>query len=196
MVVTSRLRRCLKVYQYDFAEAKILFAILKKEGSDWRDRTYASHWIQRLSRYTAEQLSMLNCGTQAIAYLLEKEGRIADARRALEILPQSLPGHSIEAVSEISSRFGYRFTPLRLSVSELKLIPLPAIMHIKNKDKKNSGHYWILNSIDNNEDTLELFDPQAGLRFEQTADQFSKEWVATPRIFRQGKAAWCQIDRR
>ncbi|MBI5057972.1 MAG: hypothetical protein HZB61_15285 [Nitrospirae bacterium] len=92
----------LKVYQNNFTEAKRLFSELKKESLDWRDRTYASHWIQRLSRYSSNQLAMLNCGTQALAYMLEKDGRKAEARKVIEMLPESLQGHSIKNLSNIA----------------------------------------------------------------------------------------------
>ena len=39
----------LKVEQNNLEEAGALFTALL-ESPDWRHRTYASHWIQRLSR--------------------------------------------------------------------------------------------------------------------------------------------------
>jgi RHS repeat-associated protein len=178
----ARLRLAtLKVNQNNFQEAKALFATLFKEGSDWRDRTYASHWIQRLSRYSGKQLSMLNCGTQALAYLLKKNGREQDARNVLKLLPESEPGHSLKSVSELASQYGYDLSGVKLSVSDLKDLPLPAIMHIQGKNPGDSGHYWILERV--HEGRLELFDPQGGSRFEQTPDQFTREWSGNALVF-------------
>ena len=67
----------LKVYQNNFKEAQNYFAALNQEGSDWRDRTYASHWIQRLSRYYGGQAfhaELRNSGH----CLLTEEGREGD----------------------------------------------------------------------------------------------------------------------
>ncbi len=65
----------LSVFQNNFSRATEIFSDLKRDSDDWRHRTYASHWIQRLSRYTANERAMLTCGTQALAYLLENEGK-------------------------------------------------------------------------------------------------------------------------
>jgi RHS repeat-associated protein len=171
----------LKVYQNNFTEALNLFTELKQESSNWRDRTYASHWILRLSQYTANELAMLNCGTQALAYLLEKDGREANARKMLELLPETTQGHSIKDLSEIAAQYGYHFTATRVSALEIKELPLPAIMHISGKGQGDSGHYWILEKV--SENRLGLFDPQAGRRFDQSIEEFSQEWSGIALVF-------------
>jgi TolA-binding protein len=66
----------LKVEQNNLPEAEMLFTQLL-ESPDWRLRTYASHWIQRLSRLRGAQQALLSCGNDALAYLLEKESQLA-----------------------------------------------------------------------------------------------------------------------
>lgn len=171
----------LKVYQNNFKEAKKLFGELKKESPDWRDRTYASHWIQRLSRYSSNQLAMLNCGTQTLAYLLEKDGKNAEARKVRELLPKTLQGHSIKDLTNIASQYGYDMEAIKLSATDLNKIPLPAIVHINSKNPGDSGHYWILEKVQN--DNLNLYDPQSGSRFEQRLQEFSKEWSGNALVF-------------
>jgi len=171
----------LKVYQNNFKEATKLFNELKKESSDWRDRTYAAHWIQRLSRYKSNELAMLNCGTQALAYLLEKDGRKEEARKIIELLPETAKGQSTRDLSEIASQYGYILTALKASISELKDLPLPAIVHIDRRNQGDSGHYWILEKSVS--DMVGLFDPQSGNRFEQSLDELSKEWSGIALVF-------------
>lgn len=171
----------LKVYQNNFSAAQELFRDLKKDDLDWRNRTYAAHWLQRLSRYSKNELAMLNCGTQALAYLLEKDGKAAKARSVLELLPETTRGHSIKSLSEIASQYGYNLAAVKVAPSDLQSLPKPAIMHISGKNPKDSGHYWILDKMDN--DTLELFDPQAGRRFQQSMDEFSQEWSGNALVF-------------
>ncbi|MBI5675440.1 MAG: hypothetical protein HZC48_06420 [Nitrospirae bacterium] len=171
----------LKVYQNNFEGAKVLFRELIQESADWRDRTYASHWIQRLSRYTTNELAMMNCGTQALAYLLEKDGKKEEARKVFELLPDTIQGHSIKALSDIASTYGYHLTALKLNNSQVKDLPLPAIMHVNSKNQGDSGHYWILDKVEG--DSLGLFDPQAGRRFQQNIDEFSKEWSGNALVF-------------
>ncbi|MBI4847383.1 MAG: hypothetical protein HY808_02220 [Nitrospirae bacterium] len=171
----------LKVYQNNFKEAKRIFSELKKESIDWRDRTYASHWIQRLSRYTSNQLAMLNCGTQALAYLLEKDGKKAEARKVVEMLPESFQGHRIKDLSHIASKLGYDLAAIRVSPLELNSLPLPAIMHVNRKNEGDSGHYWILEKVAG--DNLKLFDPQSGMRFSQSIEEFTREWSGNALVF-------------
>lgn len=171
----------LKVYQNNFKEARNHFSTLIKESSDWRDRTYASAWIQRLSLYNSQKLSMLNCGTRALAYLLEKDGKETEARKVIGLLPDTLQGHSIKGLSDIAARYGYDVAALRVSISDLKSLPLPSIMHLNGKSQDDSGHYWILEKVEG--EKLDLFDPQSGFRFEQRIDEFSKEWNGNALVF-------------
>jgi len=171
----------LKVYQNNFKEAQNQFATLEKDGLDWRDRTYASAWIQRLSLMNSNKLAMLNCGTRALAYLLEKDGKEAEARKVVELLPETVQGHTIKALSDIASGYGYNVAAIRISASELKDLPVPAVMHISAKNGGDSGHYWILEKVEG--EKLDLFDPQAGLRFQQNVDEFSKEWNGNTLVF-------------
>ena len=61
----------LKVEQNNLDEAGVLFTALL-ESPDWRHRTYASHWIQRLSRLKAAREALLSCGVDALAYAIER----------------------------------------------------------------------------------------------------------------------------
>ncbi|MBI5117924.1 hypothetical protein HZA56_15725 [Candidatus Poribacteria bacterium] len=180
----------LKVYQNNFGRAQELFRDLKMQSSDWRDRTYASHWIQRLSRYTANERAMLTCGTQALAYVLEKEGRENDARDLLELKPETLQGQSIRDLSDIASKYGHEFAAIRIPPSDAaaghstlwhKKLPLPAIVHISGRNEGNSGHYWILEKVEGED--LNLFDPQSGRRFSQSPEEFSREWSGIALVF-------------
>jgi len=175
----------LRVYQNDFRGAKGLFRELKKEGSDWRQRTYAAHWIQRLSRYTRDERAMLSCGTRTLAYFLEKEGRQLEARQVMTLLPETAEGHSMKALSDIATHYGYDLAAIQVSPSELEALLLPAIMHIGEGGPGNRGHYWILEKA--NEDTVQLFDPQYGRRFRQSLGEFSREWSGRALVFSRGE---------
>ena len=62
----------LKVEQNNLDEAGALFTALL-ESPDWRPRTYASHWIQRISRLKAAKQALLSCGVDALAYAVERD---------------------------------------------------------------------------------------------------------------------------
>ncbi len=165
----------LGVLQNNLDAATEIFANLKKESLDWRERTYASHWIQRISRYKSNKEAMLKCGTEALAYLLEEEGKPIGAREVAKIAPDTDYGHSISDLADIASRYGHRMIGLQLSILDLTQIALPAIMQISGKGSGDKGHYWVLDKVSGN--NLELYDPQSKRRFTQTLNQFSKEWT-------------------
>lgn len=173
----------LKVYKNNINEAKELFTQLKTESTDWRDRTYASHWLQRISRDQANKIAMLNCGNQALAYLLEKEGKAEAARAVLGLLPENDQGNSIKTLSEIALKYGYHARLISALPADIRAFPLPAIMHINAGLPGQSGHYWILEKVE--ADQLTLFDPQADRRYTQTTSQFAREWSGKAMVFAQ-----------
>lgn len=175
MVHKARLRMgVLNTFQNNLPEAEKQFSTLMESSDSWRDRTYASHWLQRLSRYNTNKLALLNCGTLALAHLLEKDGKPDVARNLREILPTSLSGHSLEDIRELALKLGYHLTGYRMSIAGINNIPLPAIVQIQGKNAGDSGHYWVLEKVEG--DRLELFDAQAGRIFSQSTQEFSKEW--------------------
>lgn len=183
----AKLRKgALKVYQNNFDGAKTTFTNLMATSNDWRERTYASHWLQRLATYTANELAMLNCGTLALAYLLEKDGRETEARAVKEMLPETLQGHSLKALSDIAAKYGYNLAALRVETEDIPNLPLNSIMHIGGKNPGDSGHYWVLEKRQG--DGLVLFDPQANRSFTQSIQEFSKEWSGNALVFAGAEA--------
>ncbi len=175
----------LKESQGNFKEAIRLFAELKKESPDWKHRTYAAHWIQTISQYKTNELALMNCGTQALAQLLRKDGREVEAIELMEMIPDSLKGYSIKDIKSIAERYKYNAEGLKLSAADLKDIPLPAIVQISAKNEGNKGHYWVLEKIENDE--LMLFDPQSGDRYHQSPEEFSREWSGNALVFSDGR---------
>ncbi|GJQ58205.1 MAG: hypothetical protein D8M57_03055 [Candidatus Scalindua sp. AMX11] len=171
----------LKVVQNNFKDAEWQFSGLKTDSISWRDRTYASHWVQRISRYEAEKEALLKCGLQALAYVMKKDGKGAVAGKVMEIVPTSIKGQNLQELKTIAAGYGYNLSGIRLTIPELKDIPLPAIVQINGRSKGDSGHYWVLEKLDNN--ALAIFDPQSGSRFHQTSDEFSKEWSGNALVF-------------
>ncbi len=178
----ARLRLAvLRVLQNNFEDAEWQFTDLKIDSLNWRDRTYASHWIQRITRYKADKEALLNCGLQALAYVLKKDGKGPAAKKVMEITPTSIKGQNLQELKTIAASHGYSLTGIRLTIEELKDVPLPAIVQINSRNEGDSGHYWVLEKINNN--VLEIFDPQSSRRFHQTLDEFSSEWSGNALVF-------------
>lgn len=188
MVNKAQLRMgVLKTFQNNLPEAEKQFTTLMQQSDNWRDKTYASHWLQRLSNYNSNKLAMLNCGTLALAHLLDKDGKEVLARSVREIIPTSMSGHSLEDIREIASSYGYNLAGFRISPESLGNIPLPAIVQIQAQDQGDSGHYWVLEKVEGGR--VDLFDAQAGRIFSQTIDEFSNEWRGEILIFQNQKFA-------
>ncbi|MEW6657342.1 MAG: RHS repeat-associated core domain-containing protein [Thermodesulfobacteriota bacterium] len=182
LVHKARLRLAnLKTLQGNFPEAMGQLAILKQSSPDWRHRTYAAHWIQRLSREKHEQAAIFNCGTQALAFLLEKRGKKAAAAKVLALKASSPRGQSMKELQRVAAEYGYRLTGLRLTVSQLKKLPLPAIMQLSGVHQGDLGHYWVLEKT--GKDALNFYDPQSRSRFTQTTAEFAKEWGGHALVF-------------
>lgn len=175
----------LNILENNYGEAKTYFSILKKEALDWRHRTYASHWIKRLSRLEKDKIALLNCGVQALAVLLEKEGRHSEANQVRRQKPSSIKGHSLLNLKEIATDYGYDLIGLRVTVDELEQLQLPAIVQIDGRKQGDSGHYWLLEKKQN--DRLTLIDPQNSHRFQQKTEEFNREWNGIALVFQNQK---------
>jgi RHS repeat-associated protein len=182
MVNKARLRLAnLKTLQGNFPAAQAHFRLVRQTSRDWRDRTYASHWIQRLSREKRDQLAIFNCGAQALAHLLKQKGKTSEARDLLKLIATSPRGHSMRDLKSMAARHGYQLTGLRLTASQLREIPLPAIVQLNGSQKGDRGHYWVLEAVE--QGALKLFDPQSGNRFRQTEAEFGREWGGNALVF-------------
>ncbi|MCX6922893.1 MAG: cysteine peptidase family C39 domain-containing protein, partial [Verrucomicrobia bacterium] len=175
----------LKVEQNNLEEASVLFTALL-ESPDWRHRTYASHWIQRLSRLAAAKQALLTCGADALAYVLEKDGRRAAAHQVRTNVPSTMRGHSLSDLVKLAAAHGYELAALQAGPADLSRLPLPAILHISRKNPGDSGHYWVLDKVQGSE--VELFDPQSEHRFQQTADDLAREWSGRVLVFSKNGA--------
>lgn len=175
----------LRVAQDRPEEAEEIFRDLKEQGHDWRHRTYASAWLQRLSRDQADRRALLNCGAKALAYVLEKRGNEDAARELAELKPQNLRGYSMEMLSELAARYGQDLVAVKLPVAEVTQLVPPLIIYVSGDLEGTRGHYWVLDK--SSQDELELYDPQSGQRFHQTPEQFAREWSGIALVFAEGR---------
>ncbi|RDH41396.1 RHS repeat-associated core domain-containing protein [Zooshikella ganghwensis] len=170
----------LNVLENNLDEAFKLFADLQQNSVDWRLRTYASGWIMRLSQQKKDQVALLDCGTRALAHLLEQDGQTASAKAVLAEQATSLQGHSLTDLTVLATKHGYQVQARQLAIGDLARIPLPAVLQI-DRTSNSTGHYWILEQV--TEDGVTLHDPQMGRRFEQTLTEFNREWGGNTLVF-------------
>jgi len=95
----------VRLGQNDPDAAVDLFRQLKAESPDWRQRTYAAHWIQRIARLTSSnRAAMMDCGKQAIAMTLESLGRTEAARSVRATPLASLRGQNLSELVNLAGQ--------------------------------------------------------------------------------------------
>ena len=172
----------LRMLQNDYGAAEDLFSELRNNSPDWRHRTYAAYWLQRISLEKASGLSMLNCGMTALSHMLKKEGKDKEATEVVSLVPETSAGFSFLDLKDKAAKFGIDTTALKVERNDISNLPLPAIVRIEGTEGSNiSGHYWILEKAAGK--TLQLYDTQSGRRFIQTPKEFSKQWNGEVFVF-------------
>jgi len=175
----------LKVLENNFSEATRLFTEIHASSDDWRQRTYASHWIQRISRLKRQGKKLADCGTQALSHVLAQQGLEKEAQEVRQLEPDTNQGFNIKSLQSISEKYEQSLTAIKVTSEELKHIPLPAIAHVDRSDTGGLGHYWIVEAVV--DDVVTVFDKQNKRRFEQSLSEFNKEWSGNLLVF--GKQA-------
>ncbi|MCO7222728.1 RHS repeat-associated core domain-containing protein [Pleionea sp. CnH1-48] len=175
----------LRVMENNLPAAEKLFAELHKEGTDWRQRTYASQWVQRIARLKQQGKSLADCGTQALSHVLAQKGLDKEAQTVSELKPSVNQGFTIQSLKEIAGRYEQPLTALHVQSTDLERIPLPAIAHIDRQDTGGLGHYWIVESADDKE--VVVFDKQKQRRFKQSLAEFEREWSGRMLVFAEAK---------
>lgn len=169
----ARLRMAnLKALQNDIPQAQAYYRQLHAKGLDWRERTYASHWLLQLSKIQQDNLGLLDCGTQALGHLLEQAGHAEAAHQVRAQTPKHPTGFSLGELQALAKQHHYDLVGLRLEPGDLKRLPLPAIALVSWRNGK--GHYWEIEAW--NGDTLELYDPQNQDHYQQTVEEFKQQW--------------------
>ncbi len=162
--------------------AKQLFSDVHQHAPSWRLRTYTSIWLRKLSAMEEHAGNLLDCGTRALAYLLEQDARHDEAEQVLGYAPaDQSEGFSLSELVKLSQSYGYETTAVNTSVLELLTLSRPAILQISREKTGGKGHYWILERVESN--LFYVFDPQMNRRFIFTPAQLSQEWQGKALLF-------------
>ena len=165
----------LRLMENNPAEAKKLFAEVVDQAPDWRLRTYASIWLRKLSLLENEAGGLLDCGTRALAYLLNRDGQFDESEAVLAFAPANeKEGFSVEELTQLATQYGYSAFSVKATVKELADLTEPAILQISRASTGGKGHYWVLERVEAGQ--FHIFDPQMNRRFQFSAEQLAKEW--------------------
>lgn len=179
----------LKQLQNNPQESAEYFKDLKENSKDWRLRTYAANSLIRLGKTNADadkNNELLDCGLRAMAHILKNKGRKKAAREVLSQKPIGDKGQNISELQGIATKYALDLTAIRIDIDQLKELPLPAIAQIDNKQGNDIGHYWIIEKVEDGIVTLR--DQQIPRRFQQTEEEFSREWSGNILAFAKADA--------
>lgn len=171
----------LRLLENSPEESSRLFSELAKNGMDWRQRTYAQNWLQRISRSRVDGRMLADCGTKALSQIALKNGDVEAARELQSLKPESKVGFSMHDLSEIAKTHGYETTAIKTSGESIQSLPLPAIAQVNRDSVGGSGHYWIVEEA--TDDQVVIYDEQNKRRFRQSIDEFENEWEGNLLVF-------------
>ncbi|WP_394256002.1 RHS repeat-associated core domain-containing protein [Vibrio harveyi] len=180
----------LRLMENNPEEAKNLFADVATQAPDWRLRTYASIWLRKLSLLEQDAGGLLDCGTRALAYLLNRDGHFNESEKVLAYVPANeAEGFNIEELTQLAVQYGYHALAVKATVAELAELTEPAILQISRASTGGKGHYWVLERVEAGQ--FHIVDPQMNRRFQFSAEQLEKEWqgnvillsqISTPQV--------------
>ncbi len=169
----------LNVMENNPKKAKEGFKALNEQSEDWRLRTYASHWLQRINVQEKSD-NLLDCGTWALSTILESKGNLDASQEVLKDKPGK-DGFSIQELIALANNHGESASAIFVQPEFLESLPLPAILQIDRSENGGKGHYWIMEAF--TDKSIVVFDPQMERLFTQTAKELTNEWQGNAIVF-------------
>lgn len=117
------------------------------------------------------QLESTDCGSACLCMILSYHGKKVELTQIKQLFEFTRIGISVEDIVQVSEKVGLNATALKLTLSQLEEIPLPAILFWKQ------DHFIVLEKIEpKKQDTVYfLSDPGYG-RITLNSEVFAKEW--------------------
>lgn len=117
------------------------------------------------------QLESTDCGSACLCMILSFHGRQVTLTQIKKLFEFTRIGVSVEDIVQVSEKVGLNATALKLTLSQLEEIPLPAILFWKQ------DHFIVLEKIETKKQgTLYILsDPSYG-RITLDSEVFAKEW--------------------
>src|SRR5215813_74247 len=102
------------------------------------------------------QIDEMDCGAASLGMICRYFGRKVSLARIRQLCHTATDGTSLKAISRAATELGLAARALKISLRNLSLMPLPAIVHWE-------GNHWIvLHDVD--DQFVRVADPGAGLR--------------------------------
>ncbi len=121
-----------------------------------------------------EQIDEMDCGAASLAMICRHYGRNVNLPRIRELCHTSRDGTSLKAICQAATELGLAARALKVSMRNLPLMPLPAIVHWE-------GNHWMV-LYDVSETYVRVADPALGPRRIPRAE-FESKWSGYAALF-------------
>ena len=120
------------------------------------------------------QIDEMDCGAACLGMICRHFGRKVSLARIRQLCHTATDGTSLKAISRAATELGLASRALKISLLNLPLMPLPAIVHWE-------GNHWIV-LYDVNEQFVRVADPEHGLR-KVARREFETKWTGYAALF-------------
>src|SRR5438874_6913150 len=120
------------------------------------------------------QIDEMDCGAASLAMVCRHFGRKVSLARIRQLCHTATDGTSLKALSRAATELGLAARALKISLRNLPVMPLPAIVHWE-------GNHWIV-LYDVNEQFVRVADPALGLR-KLPRREFEAKWTGYAALF-------------
>jgi ATP-binding cassette subfamily B protein len=120
------------------------------------------------------QIDEMDCGAASLGMICRHFGRKVSLARIRQFCHTATDGTSLKAITRAASELGLAARALKVSLRNLPMMPLPAIVHWE-------GNHWIV-LYDVNEQFVRVADPALGLR-KLLRREFEAKWTGYAALF-------------
>jgi HlyB family type I secretion system ABC transporter len=120
------------------------------------------------------QIDEMDCGAACLGMICRYFGRKVSLARIRQLCHTAIDGTSLKAISRAATELGLAARALKISLRNLPLMPLPAIVHWE-------GNHWIV-LYDVDKQFVRVADPARGLR-KLPRREFEGKWTGYAALF-------------
>ncbi len=121
-----------------------------------------------------EQIDEMDCGAASLGMICRHFGKKVSLSRIRQLCHTATDGTSLKALCRAATEFGLAARALKVSLRNLPMMPLPAIVHWE-------GNHWIV-LYDVEKDFVRVADPALGLR-KIPRREFEAKWTGYAALF-------------
>src|SRR6202040_410713 len=130
---------------------------------------------KRIRRFEhIQQIDEMDCGAASLGMICRHYGRKVSLARIRQLCHTATDGTSLKALCRAASELGLAARALKVSLRNLSMMPLPAIVHWE-------GNHWIV-LYDVDEHFVRVADPGLGLR-KVPRREFEAKWTGYAALF-------------